>query len=408
MNDIDRIYRALEDGVISFEGGHAIYTPKPLVENVLNNINLNGKILVMFNLEFVVSLIYTVKIDHKKITFYSDHENKSHFCSALGVKYINKLDHGMKFDVILANPPYNSAVGSKRKNAKNTNNSNIYFDFIKKTIGLASDSMSVIVPAAWMHNEEMSKLIIDAGLESIEWVDPAYFPGVGIRSGISLFKVIRGYTGPITIRKNGVVYTISRDSTLSFDDPIKFQIVKKARLRNRLDEELSKGPYTVPKGSKGSIERLLELDESYSKTQSNEHQTRVMIYTGGTIEPARYLYHRLDQTHPKYGVVLPTASDKHILGAARIIYPGEGVSDRLKVVYFDTEHEALNCVKYLESKLVKFIIDTTKHNDTVNTNKNSFGNISMLDFTREWSDLDIFNHFKLTSAEQDYINEKFK
>jgi hypothetical protein len=314
----------------------------------------------------------------------------------------------MNFGITLANPPFNSSVGDNRQEARNTNNSNLYFDFIKKALKVTTDVVVMITPAAWMQNDEMKQLILDAGLESIDWVDPSHFPGVGIRSGISLFKATKGYTGDITIRKGLAVYTVPRTSELSFDDPTKFLIVEKIKTNSMLDSKLAKGPYEIAKGTKGSLDRLLHSDSNFSDQQTARHPVKVMIYTGGSREPARYLYHRLDQTQNRYGVALPTASDKHILGAARLLNPGEGASDRLKVIYFDKKKQAENCIRYLESKLIRFVIATTKHNDTVNTNKNSFGNIPLIDFTQSWTDPAIYSHFGLTAQEQQYVEQQSK
>lgn len=317
-------------------------------------------------------------------------------------------NNDMNFDVTLANPPYNSFVGDNRQEARNTNNSNLYFDFIKKALKVTPNGVVIMItPSAWMQNDEMRELILDAGLERIEWVDPAHFPSVGIRSGISIFKTTKGYTGDITIQKGNSVYKVPRNGTLSFDDPTKFNIINKLRVPGMLDSKLKKGLYEVAKGTKGNLARLIQTDSNYSDAPSSVFKTKVMIYTGGSREPARYLYHKLDLTTSNYGVALPTASDKHILGAARLINPNEGISDRLKIVYVDSLEQANNLISYLDSKLVRFIVATTKHNDTVNTNKNSFGNIPMVDLNQTWNDHDLYKHFELTQDEIDYIESQF-
>jgi len=108
MNKSKIIYRALKGRIISFSDSHNIHTPQSLVEKILNNVDLKGNILVLFNLEFIVSLIYTYNVPIENITFYSDHINKNFICDELGIKYITSLEIDMKFDLILANPPYNS------------------------------------------------------------------------------------------------------------------------------------------------------------------------------------------------------------------------------------------------------------------------------------------------------------
>ena len=105
-----KIWKALRERNITFEGSHDIHTPQELVEEILSRIKLEGSILVLFNVEFVISLVYNYNIDPKKITFYSDHENKNKIADRLGVKIIESLDIDMKFDVVIGNPPFQSEI----------------------------------------------------------------------------------------------------------------------------------------------------------------------------------------------------------------------------------------------------------------------------------------------------------
>ena len=405
MKQVDRIYKALTTkGGVIFTEGHTIHTPRVLVEEILGKIKLRGNILVMFNIEFVVSLVYTYNIDPKTITFYSDSEDKTEFAKNLGVKYITTLGTDMKFDVVIGNPPYNDSVGSNRLESKNTNNSNLYLDFITKSFKLCPNGIvSLIVPAAWMQNEKIKNQVLAAGLDTVMSVPAEHFPGVGIRSGISMFKTSFGYTGDILIQKDKTIYNIARDGTLSFDDPAKFNILSKVTGSATLDSKLKYGPYKIAKGSKGSLIRLLNMDNTFSELESSKYKTKVLIYAGGNRDPERFLFSSYNDTSKKYGLAIPSASDKHILGAIRMVEPGVGVSDRLKVVYFDKQSQAINAQRYLNSKLIKFVIKTTKHNDTVNTNKNSFGNIPLINFDKKYTDIELYSLFLLTKEEIEYI-----
>lgn len=403
-------YKFIQENPTVFEGGHNVPTPQELVESVAGTVDYKDKtILVMFNVEFVVSLVYTYKVDPASITFYADHPRKIKMAAAMGVKYITNLDTDMKFDVVLANPPYNDSAGDNRLESKNTNNSNLYVDFINKSLELCPDgTVSMIVPAAWMQHAKMSKKIKDAGLEFVASVDRKHFPGVGIRSGISNFQVTAGYTGDINIIAKDTTYTVSRQDTLSFSDPLRFNIVNKVKTHAHLNTVLNVGPYKIPKGVKGSVARLIPLDPSYSLTETATHNQLVLVYVGGDRKQASYVYSTTPCTETRYGLVIPGISDTYILGKLRQVPPGLGVSEKLWVMYFDSQDKAANAEAYLSSKLVRFIIRTTKHNDTVNTNKNSIGNIPLVDFDRAYTDEELYTLFNLTQEEIDCIENDFK
>jgi len=106
MKQAKDLYRFLEEGHYPFDGGHDVFTRRQVVEPMMQRIDLTGTFLVMLNVEFVISLVYTYNIDPKKITFYSDHSDKSNFVSRMGVKYITKLKDDMIFDAVFINPPF--------------------------------------------------------------------------------------------------------------------------------------------------------------------------------------------------------------------------------------------------------------------------------------------------------------
>lgn len=410
MTQVTNIYKYLKRNN-DFIGSHSIHTPELVVNQVLSKIDLNNKsILVVYNVEFLVSLVYTCKVNPANITFLADHPNKVKWAQRLGLtakRIINKLDTNMKFDTIIGNPPYNDAHGTNREESKNTNNSNLYFDFILNSIEQAS-AVSLIVPSAWMTNDKIKNKMVSAGLKSIMSVDPTYFPNVGIRSGITAFNIDQGYNGNIDIINQGSRYSINRNSVLSFENPKKYTIIEKLKSANNLGSHLKTGKYIIKKGTKGSIDRLLQHDTTYSKILDSVYNTQVLIYAGGTKKPADYLYSSIKQASNKPAIAIPNASDKFKLGAVRVVAAGIGISDRHKAVYFATDAEAINAQQFLNSKLIKFVIGTTKHNDTVSTNKNAYGHIPMIDFTKNWTDQELYTYFNLTQDEVAYIEANVK
>jgi len=93
-----------------FRGGHSIYTPKDITVQIINQIKFTEttSVLVMYNPEFVITLIELFDISKNNITFYSDHKNKNLLIERFGVNIIQELDKTMKFDVTISNVPYNT------------------------------------------------------------------------------------------------------------------------------------------------------------------------------------------------------------------------------------------------------------------------------------------------------------
>ena len=298
--------------------------------------------------------------------------------------------------------------GEKRLDAKTTNNSNIYFDFIKNALNISKSTVAMIVPASWMTNNRMSNLLLKHGLSYIRQIDNSYFPTVAIRSCITSFIANNGYNGDIKIQTANMSFEINRHSILSFEDPIKIQIVNKLQSNNNFGGHLKYGLYGISKGAKGSLDRIIERDAHYSLIETAEFNTKVLIYVGGFQHPEKYLYSNQPNQFNKPGLAFPTISDKNLLGVTRLVSSDMGVSERLKVIYFDDMDHAINAKSFIESKLIRFVMRTTKHDDTVNTNKNSFNHIPIIDFTKEWTDQELYQHFGLTQEEIDYIESTIK
>ena len=99
-------------------GVHTIHTPlkvvREMVESAFNEKqpNENSSILVLFNVEFVFSLVYNFGIEFKQITFFSDHQSKTKLLNSLSdnsteIIFDKEKLMSKKFDFVFGNPPYN-------------------------------------------------------------------------------------------------------------------------------------------------------------------------------------------------------------------------------------------------------------------------------------------------------------
>jgi hypothetical protein len=159
---VNYAFRALEEGIISFKGGHDKHTSFRIIDGIVSKIRLGSNILVLFNIEFVIALVYKYNVDVSNITFYSDHKDKTVFCQEMGVtkiiEAINETYEGhivkikeikKKFNVILTNPPY-----------QDQNNHPIYQKFLKVLFELTTDDavIAAVTPDSWIIGDTYASL----------------------------------------------------------------------------------------------------------------------------------------------------------------------------------------------------------------------------------------------------------
>ena len=100
-----------------FEGAHTIHTPASVVRGMVEGVfgeqqpHENSSILVLFNVEFVFSLVYNFGIEFKQITFFSDHVSKTKLINSLSdnateIIFDKEKLMTKKFDFVFGNPPY--------------------------------------------------------------------------------------------------------------------------------------------------------------------------------------------------------------------------------------------------------------------------------------------------------------
>jgi hypothetical protein len=174
-----RLYQFLNSkkGVEFLQGSHNVYTPQVLVEEILSNVNgLNDakSILVLFNLEFVIGLVYTYGVNSNSVTFYSDGANKTSMASRMGVKVITSLENNMKFDVVVGNPPF-SAHGENKKAGKR--GTEIYVEFFRKATEMAP-VVAMILPTSDKKVQAKHNALLKEKANKIVYIDEKVFSGI--------------------------------------------------------------------------------------------------------------------------------------------------------------------------------------------------------------------------------------
>ena len=337
--------------------------------------------------------------------------NKNHLLGTYDiVKYKDIIEKGftMKFDVIVGNFPFTENPGEARQESGNSNNSTLYNDFMEVSFKTAK-YISVIIPAGWTKKPTQVSRYLNKGLKSVTFLDAKkVFPDVNIRSGITVVEFEDGYNGLVSITTtDGISYRQTRKDNIQDIDPAVKTALVKIDSFGGLNGLVCHGDYEIPKGTKGSIDRLLELSQLYSKNKTKEFNVPVLLYSGGNTREANWAFFKHSAESEKgYKVTFPKASDRFILGKARILAPGQGVSTALYYIKCNDKNEAEKWLNWLEHPIISYVLKYHKTNDTVNTYNNSMGHIPKCP-KFDLTDDNLKKHFKFNDDEYTTIRSKF-
>ena len=73
---------------------------------------------------------------------------------------------------------------------------------------------------------------------------------------------------------------------------------------------------------------------------------------------------------------------------------------------FKTEEEQLNCLSYINTKLFKVLLYFGK--GTMQVNRSVFGLIPLQDFSKAWTDEELYKKYNLDEAEITFIESMIK
>lgn len=380
MDKAGKLYKFISESSDLFSDGHSAHTPQALIEEMLDKIQLEGDILVMFNIEFVISLVYNYNIDPENIIFYADSENKKVIAKKLGVKYITTLETDMKFDVVLVNPPYQDGK-----------NKMFYRAFVSKALELSTGTTAIVCPASWNSAglTSFKKKVLESGLKHYKYLGNNAFKGS--QNDTCYFICEDGFAGDVTVQNETEKAAIP---DVSVHGIIPHQNIKDASLLIKLSKF---------KGISGSYTRGTVNPEK-KPIGPNKYVIRNGVRGEAIVETS------ID-TAPSIGfgshkVVIAYNSAIGKIGPAKYITPDYSIGYAVACFMFSTVAECQNFAQYLDSKVVRFIIENLK--TSIQNSKNIFEKVPKVDMTKAWTDAELYKLFDLTEEEITLVESKYK
>lgn len=318
----------------------------------------------------------------------------------------------MKFDVIIGNPPYQLSDGGYRVSA-----SPIYQLFVQRAKKMRPRFLSMIIPARWFSGGKgldsfRDEMLHDRSLRVIHDYPEATdcFAGVQIKGGVCYFLWDRDNKGDCSVtthRGHRIGETVSRpllengcDVFIRYNEAI--SILHKIQ---SLDEK-SFEPLV-------STRKPFGLDTLYRGRQEAQDGDITLFENGGTSYISRSDLPRNHEWVDKYKVFISEAgsgSDSFphpILGRP---FVGElntaSTETYLLIGPFESKEEASNVVSYIKTKLFRFLVMLKKPSQHATSKVYTF--VPLQDFTKKWTDEELYKKYNLTEAEISFIESMIR
>lgn len=330
----------------------------------------------------------------------------------------------MRFNIVIGNPPY-----QKESDGESTSMQPIYQDFMNVGIN-TGDIVSFIVPSRWMQGgKNLEQFRYDMITSNkfryiIDYqISKAVFPSIWLDGGVCYFIIDNNYNGNVEytfIDKDNEHFTEYRklnyeDFGFVIRDIRQLNIIRKARKLGDLTfdsivSERNCYGFATDLFNRPELYKSADLQDKYKDTYNKIYGVfggKGAVRVSGYIHPESITKHReyVNKYNIFFGYAYNMQSTKP---AARILStPGELCTETfLNIGPFDTEDEQRNCEEYIKTKFFRALLFF--HRFQKNTTYKTFEFIPVVDFSKQWTDEELYKRYDLTTDEINYIEALIK
>ena len=339
-------------------------------------------------------------------------------------QFIHNLDvnkvFNMKFDVIIGNPPYQLGDGG----GEGSSAIPIYDKFVRKAIKLNPKYLSMIIPARWYSGGKgldsfRDEMLHDKRLRIIHDFPETSdcFPGVNIRGGVCYFLWNRDCKGDCWVYNHKGNDVTSSERSLLEGDATTFiryneaiSILNKVRHLNedRMDKRVqSRLPFGIP--SNFDSYELTPTEKAnvtlYRSDRSKSTQKQVFI-------ESKFITKNRDWKD-KRKVLVSKASPggdeyPHSIISTPLYADVNSVCTEtyLIVDFVNSKTEGLNLISYMTTRFFRFMMSLIKN--TQNISKSVFAFVPIQDYSKPWTDEELYIKYGLTQEEIEFIESMIR
>lgn len=323
-------------------------------------------------------------------------------------------EQGMRFDIIVANPPYQVGIANKR-DSQDANP--LYHLFVQHALELSPRYATMVIPSRWFNGGKAQlaafreTMLQDRRMRTIVDNPKLYdvFPDAEIKGGVNYFLWDREWDGDCEFmtRIDGVV-TSRAKRDLRAGDGVLLRDNRAARIIRQAQKI----------AGSATLEQLVAPRYPFGQSLMSNFKGASAEPFAGSI-PLVFASHvgyvrpdQLERRHAwvdKWKVLLPKAGDGHgrevsyVLGEPIALAPGSACTQTYLVAgVFNSAAEAENYANFLCTKLVRFLVLQRKSTQDVRPDQFRF--VPALDFTRPWTDANLYTLLSMSEEERAYVD----
>lgn len=320
----------------------------------------------------------------------------------------------MKFDVIVSNPPYQLDDGGNSASAKP-----IYNLFVEKAKRLAPRYLSMIIPARWYTGGKGLDSFRDAMLQDgrisvlYDYINSKdCFGGLSVSGGVCYFLWEKDHQGKcsFTSVNTGVKSTAIRDLKefpifVRYNEAVNIIHKIKAYKEDAIEGIMtSRNPFGIPTSARGSKKRnansyVLISSEGVGFVPQSEILSNNKIATKYKVMVTRIMREHAGEPDKN--------GQFSVLATVKVLRPKEVCTDSYIVGGgYGSAIKAKNLAAYLQTKFTRFLI--LQAAASINLSRATYQFVPMQDFSKPWTDAELYKKYKLTKEEIDFIESMIK
>ena len=327
----------------------------------------------------------------------------------------NTLYNNMTFDVIIGNPPYQLDTGGAGRQAKP-----IYNLFVEQAKRLNPKYLAMIIPSRWFAggmglDDFRNSMMTDNRISHLVDYTNAKdcFPENSISGGVCYFIWNNNYHGKchlVNIR-NGM-RTIAERPLNEFPVLVRYNeavdILHKVRsLKEPLLQSIvsSLTPYGLPTNYRGHEENC-DGDLTLYSSEGVSYMDKKDITKGfDSVDKYKVMVSKMGAEHA--GEPGKDGMFRVLTTTMRVLLPNEVCTHSYFVIGpFNQPMPAKNLLAYLQTKFVRFLIMQCM--SAVNISKAVFAFVPLQDFSKPWTDEELYKKYNLTDEEIQFIESMIR